>query len=860
MPPTVSKALEEFFSDAKYPIIFTGAGVSARAGLPTWRKLVEQLAEGMRGSDPLTTQLMYERVKDGDYTLAIDYFNLSRKMLAGDKERLLHDLLEKYDVVPILPIAKLPVRGCLTTNFDRSILDAFARERSQAPRDYRFGDMSFRQVQWEENFFVARIHGAIEVPTSMVLSDAQFKALLANEEYADLLRTCFTQRNVLFLGFSFYDPAVRNVFEELDKRFGAASPGRHLALLSSDSGSDFLQKAARLNIKVVQYEAADNHNALWAGIKEFTAEKARASASPLAHPKSTPFDFTKRYLAACYARAKSQGSSVALRESVLEGIVSAILQEAAPQAVARRDLQEKLRLALGLKGREMESVLDNAIKALVEAGLCRKLKAEGGRGYNVAWIGKAAEGGSLESAIEVLTNSVKDRAYLQEGWKTGREVKDTMAAFFNQLITRRGWDLGAAFAARRAPEAVAIASLLNECAVGLSAFDRERLGRVCETMLQHPSEEEAIVLGELGRVSFALEMAFQSPRSVLLHKITLPKSICFDASVLLPAIVAGHPFSEVYLDAIKRLKKAAATAAVPLKFKVCSAYLNEIISHRKSAEDYSAQFGDDFPEVARSDALYHGAANTNVYVGAYANRNDRNDPISFKQFLTRVAPYATEHQLRRWLSDRGFEVFDGVKGPKYPALYTLLEKGYANSLAHGKGPILIEHDALQLSVLDSELHKGERTLFVTADRRLQMITAESKFAPLADMMISHVGLVQFIELLLGGMTERAGLTELLWSARVSERAQAVRSYFTSRGLEQYDEGMAMVMSSLIEKYSDTATQELDRVEANLDADDPKTRANAFRILGSLEKNYLTGMREAAEKLRAAANGSATGAN
>lgn len=40
----------------------------------------------------------------------------------------------------------------------------------------------------------------------------------------------------------------------------------------------------------------------------------------------------------------------------------------------------------------------------------------------------------------MLADSVARRAYLQEGWRTGREVEDTITTFFNQLVRRRGWD------------------------------------------------------------------------------------------------------------------------------------------------------------------------------------------------------------------------------------------------------------------------------------------------------------------------------------------------------------------------------------------------------------------------------------
>lgn len=856
MTTSVTNELQQFFSQAQYPVLFTGAGASVRAGLPTWKRLLEQMAEGLRRDHPLMTQVMYECIADEDYTKAVDHFNLSSKMLEGDKQRLLQNLLSDFDSNAILSLAQLPVRCCLTTNFDHSICDAFAKARQQAPRDYRFGDVSFKQAQWEEQFFVARIHGAVELPASMVLSESQFTALLSDSTYADLLRTCFTTRNVLFLGFSFFDPAIRYVFEQLDKRFGAASPGRHLAIIPSDLKPDFLRKANRLNIKVLQYSSADNHAELWDSLAEYSTLAKRIDTS-LPENIEAPFHVTKRYLAACYARAKSHGSAVALRESVMEGIISAMIQDAAPNAVGRKDLLDSVRRALGVKGKDAEKIVDGASKSLVDAGLCRRLKADGGRGSTFAWIGEPQNSSSLDSSIRMLADSVARRAYLQEGWRTGREVEDTITTFFNQLVRRRGWDLGVAFAAHRPPDAVSIDSLLRHCAIGLTAFDLERLARVCDSTLQHPSEEEAAVLNELGRVSFALEMAFQSPQSVLLHEAVLPRIIYFDASVLLPALVKGHPFCNVYSSAISQLQKAATKSAVTLQLRVCSAYLNEIISHRNNALEYNAQFPTKFQDIAISDALFHGPANVNVFVGAYASTLEADNPVAFDVFLSRVAPYTTEKQLAAWLTAKGFDVFHATKLPKYAEFYSILEKSYANALRNGKGPILIEHDAMQLARLEVDLNKGEKSLFVTADRKMQNAISESKQSRVSELMISHLGLIQFIELLLGGMDDEISLTQLLWSSCVSDRAHAVRSYFTSLALQEYDAGMLLAMPTMIERFTDEAVGELTRTGANLDSEQPRVRADAFRALGTLEKNYLKGMHDAVEKLSATMIGNRT---
>lgn len=844
MASTLENALIRFFSDAKYPILFAGAGVSARAGLPTWDGLIGKLAEGIRSVDPMTTQQMHESARDGDYTHAIEYFNLSKKMVQGEKDSLISRLLQGYDIEKIRSVAGLPIKGYVTTNFDRSLLDVLASDRSVSPMDYRFGDISFRNAQWEGGLFVARIHGFIEMPESLVLSDTQFQSLLKDESYADFLNACFVNRNVLFLGFSFYDPAIRHIFNEIDRRFGPATPGRHMVLLPSDAKPEFLQKAHRLNIEVVNYEPADYHAELWRTLEAFVKRKAAEDSKE--EVLVAPFDLAKRYMAACYARVNSR-SSQALRESVLEGIISAALQEAAPGAITRAEIQEKIRILLGLKKRDTEKAIDTALKSLADENFCRKLKGDGPTKF--AWNGEVDGASSLGKAINELAKSTCNRASLQEGWRFDKEMELTIGKIFEYLVRRRGWDLGAAFAVGRVPEAVSLESVIDDAGVSISAYDRERLIRVLTGMFQHPAEDESRLLSELGRVSFALELAFQSPRSILLHRHVLPRKIYFDASVLMPAIVEGHPLGAVYRVVIDKLQEAASRAAIDCKLCVCNVYLNEIISHRRNAEAYFKELGADFGSVARADSIYHGSSNVNVFVGAYANWVERNEIISFDQFLNRFAPYTTEPALRHWLTANGFEVVFASKSTAYSDFYGRLERANASSLARGKTPLLIEHDAIQLSRLDYEIGAGEKVLFVTADKQLAQAVTDSKHASVSESIISHVGLVQYIELMVGGVVDEAGLTELLWSAKVSSKSEAVRSYFTGVGLAQYDATLALAMPSIIERYAEASTKEMERQNADLEADDPKRRATAFRLLGSLEKDYISGMNKEAEKLR-----------
>lgn len=846
-------ALQQFFGSAANPIIFTGAGVSARAGLPTWKGLIVQLAEQLRQADSLTCQLMLQCVEEGEYTTAIDYFNITKKMVEGDKLKVLKTQLSSFDAKAISAVGKLPFKACLTTNFDRSILDAIAISRQGTALDYKYGDASFRQAQWEDSLFVARIHGAAEVPSSIVLSDSQFENLLKDDVYKDLLRDCFVNRNVLFMGFSFYDPAIKYIFNEIDKRFGPATPGRHMALLPENISSEFLSKASRLNIDVVKYDSADHHEALWEGIKSFNKAK-KPAVSPVAVTVRTPFDATKHYLAACYSRAKTQDNSTALRHVVIEGIVSAMLQEAAPGSITRRDILEKIRLQLGLKGKDAEAILNKATKSLMEDGLCVRQKGSSGSGVRYAWKGEPVQESMLDASIGTLCRSFVDRAYLEEKWSVPAPLVAKINTLFNHLIKRRGWDLGAAFASGRAPENISIESVLAECNLRLVAFDQQRVLQVLKNMLFHPTAEEAKLLGELGRVSFAMELAFHSPERTLLHKMVLPRDIYFDANVLLPALVPGHPFSQVYKEAIKSLKEAASSAAVKVNLNVCSGYLNEVISHRNLAITYHAEAGGDFGRIARSDALYNGVSNLNVFIGAYANWVEQNGEVEFLKYLAEHAPYRDEAALRKFLTKQGFTVVPARKGALFSEYYAALEKSYADPLSAGKRPILIEHDSIQLAILREELDRGDRSLFVTSDRKLQNMVSELQGLSVSEAIVGHVGLVQLIEIMLGGISEGAGLTELLWSSRISNSTQAIRSHLVSLGLSRYDDGIAMTMPEIIEQFSDLVSSELDRAGADLDSHDPKRRVQAFRTLGALEESYMKNMHEAARKLEARLQG------
>lgn len=833
----VVKALTEFFASADKPILFAGAGVSMLAGLPDWKGLLNAMAEGIRAKDPLTANQIQSYVAKDSLTRAADFFLITDDVLDRDKFDILKNLLKSYDSVPLRPLAALPFTGVITTNFDRCILDAFAAARGgRTAKDYSLGDQKFIQAAFEQDLFVARIHGSVEFPSSMVLSENQFKELLRNEEYLDVLSESILHRSILFLGFSFYDPAIKFVMERLEKKFGPALPMRHMALLPFSNAADLIAKANRLNITVVKYDPADRHGALWRGIERF-ARTLKPTSRPIisiGHPHAV----AKQYLAACYARA-NVASTVPLREIVIEGVISAVLQAAYPKGLTLREIHEGIRKAIGLKADEFKSYFDNSLHQLVESNLIRKHKNPIGKGNKYAWSSTPDADSTLAETLKVLTESVATRAYAILGWTLQQHVLDVVTAFVKEVVHQRGWDLGAAFAAGYAPDSVSYKPLLALCAENLPAFDRQRLERILEGLFLNPTETESKLLGELGRISFALELAFQAPRSTLFHRAVLPRKVYFDANFLMPAFVEGHPHSLTFRAALSRLVEASESAATKVQLAAYKGYLNEIISHRNIAIKYAAEAGDDFEGILRSDAMYNGPENMNVFLGGYAHAVHNSMADGFEEYLSRVAPYENENELARWLTAHGILVVDCLKAAPYAEIYKDLEKANASRLSGGKQVVLIDHDAAQVCLLEYDKNKGEKALFVSADRILFGDVQNSRFSELCEYMVSHVGLVQLIDVLVGLKSggDRS-LGELLWSSRVSERNAHLRTILTIEALQEYQTALTMRLSDVVEAQSDKVSMELDRLGLNLGTSDPKGRVNALRSLNTLRADFF----------------------
>jgi len=93
----LAQQIAQFLVDSR-AIIFAGAGVGARVGLPTWPQWLRHLAGVCRKyDDPLSADLIERRVTEGDFLGAAVIYKSSKHIPTGAK---LTEMAEPFRSIP----------------------------------------------------------------------------------------------------------------------------------------------------------------------------------------------------------------------------------------------------------------------------------------------------------------------------------------------------------------------------------------------------------------------------------------------------------------------------------------------------------------------------------------------------------------------------------------------------------------------------------------------------------------------------------------------------------------------------------------------------------------------------------------
>lgn len=844
----IEETLKDFFAKSKFPVLFAGAGVSAKAGLPPWSAYLYELAAAVFEYDSTTKYIIDRAINDGALGDAAAYYLMCRQMPEATKLREMVKPLEKFDPAGLSSLVQLPFQSIVTTNFDRALFAACAKYAGVAAKEVNIDDPTLDAAAFSEDLYIARIHGRVEVPSSMRLSTQAFIDLEKNPSYQRFLEHIFTRRQVIFLGFSFLDPAIQTVLRVVRAASKSMHGQEHLALVPKDATAEFLVELEKHSIRRVEYAVAGRHKELWDGIQAF-ASTSMNGARPAADVREQPFAVAKKYLATAFARSRMGKQREPLAQAIAEGIVSGVIQGAGETGVSEADLINQLKSDMSLNEDSATTLVAQSVTSLARSGVCTIQTDSNGVLYRRVHTGASA----YDSAISRLVEGAVQRYALLERGKDSAIARTFLNSLFGQLLLTRGWELGAAFAARKMPDDVSVSAVADGLSIeGLKSSEVNGMIRAVENLLMRPDEDEAELLAELGRTAFGLELLLESPHDAVFLQRTLPERIYFDANVVMPAITIGHPHYQLFNETIASLRNAAGTAILDVSLRVYEGFLNEIVSHRQLARDaMTASGGDGAMWEARAVGL-RGSGNVNVFVGAYFNYIESHPDVSFEAYLHLVAPYSNEGELRVYLEKQGFQVVrdDVAKKLGSAEILHALEKFYSSKLeSNRKSAVVIRHDAAQLSILNAELQEGVRTMFVSADRGIRFALEYEGYSSISNLMMTHLGLAQLVELLLGRLPASRGLASLLWMSPVSDDTSRIRNYLIALALKEHDAALAMGISDIVNEISEDAVMELSKKKLQLDGQGVNEVKEVNRTLEHYESRFFQKMNAEINKIR-----------
>jgi 3',5'-cyclic AMP phosphodiesterase CpdA len=248
-------------------VLFAGAGASMDAKLPSWIELLRGMIERSDDSGSLSKAERSELdglLMTGDHMVVAAFCRdrlgvfefaeyLREQLTATNRTSRTHRIL-----------AEIPFRAAITTNFDSFI--EHSRDRTQIVLPNMMENMGAAGVEsliHDTSIFpVIKMHGTAIDVDSIVLTRGDFrKVLFEKDKYREFLQRLFTDTTVFFYGYSFSDPSVDYLLQELMSSYhGNTRP--HYALLPRPGEIATRYWFEDLNVRVIPYDLWEGSHAV----------------------------------------------------------------------------------------------------------------------------------------------------------------------------------------------------------------------------------------------------------------------------------------------------------------------------------------------------------------------------------------------------------------------------------------------------------------------------------------------------------------------------------------------------------------------------------------------------------------------
>ncbi|WP_438025971.1 SIR2 family protein [Sorangium sp. So ce233] len=259
-------------------IVFAGAGVSAAAGMPTWKQLAEKLRDRARrrSADPAVLDEIQQYISSNQLINALS----AAKLALGpqdfnwtvDKE--LDDTgRDVPEVAQAIAALKPKLKAVLTTNIDRFLERAFQGE-------WRVVDRPTGDVAMDRRF-ILKLHGTLRAWDTWVFSRDQYdRAIFGSPLLQDAFGALYRTHSILFVGFGLADDNIDQTLARV-RALSGGQPPMHFALLPKGVPPFRRKLLEESGIRLIVYE---NQSGDHAEVAEILLGLEQGAAAPPQQP------------------------------------------------------------------------------------------------------------------------------------------------------------------------------------------------------------------------------------------------------------------------------------------------------------------------------------------------------------------------------------------------------------------------------------------------------------------------------------------------------------------------------------------------------------------------------------------------
>jgi hypothetical protein len=258
-PPFADPALEELREayEGGNLVIFAGAGISAAAGLPSWKQLVDILLDRAKARGASQAALA-EIVEMIDKEQLIEALSALKDCLGGPEfgvtiERHLSDRDRPIPEVARAIASLAPrLRTVLTTNLDHLLERALVWPALARAT----GDIAQRREK-----MILKLHGTLLDRSTWVFTrDDYDRAMYADPKLQGAFSALFHSCPLLFVGYGLSDADFDQVLGRV-RAFAGDQPPRHFALVAAETVTPHRRsRLERSGIRVITYDNPDGRH------------------------------------------------------------------------------------------------------------------------------------------------------------------------------------------------------------------------------------------------------------------------------------------------------------------------------------------------------------------------------------------------------------------------------------------------------------------------------------------------------------------------------------------------------------------------------------------------------------------------